>query len=176
MDTPVLTATIERITDDSLLDVYMQRACDSYVGWYKGTPDQASLVSQYQKELSYQRQYLIIRLDGEIIGYSVPRPANSKDLKFAGLPETTEGYWRIGTWFIVKQHRGRGYGKRVMRAFMISHPKIIYAYEEGNHASQSIAISSGLNYAKTYYKALNAPRISFTQRSANDIIFHMYRN
>ena len=176
MNTPVLSVIITKVTDDTLWEAFMQRAVDEYVGWSTTTVDREALRQLYQKELNLKKQYLVILLDGKAIGYSVPRPANPKDLKFAGLPETTEGYWRIGTWFIMKDYRGKGYGKRIMRAFMTAHPKIIYAHEEGNSASKAIAEAVGLKYTLTYFKSPNTPRVSFKQINQDDIIFHVYRN
>lgn len=92
----------------------------------------------------------ILRLDGKVIGYGMSTRCEGNRAKLCKLKEPND-YWKIGLFFVLPEHRGKGYGLEAARWFLAKKKKMAYFVEEGNERSKAIPIALGLKYMHDFY-------------------------
>ncbi len=121
--------------------------------------------------------WMAIRYKGKLAGCSVPRPVIGVKAQQSKVSETA-GYWKIGSFFIHPDFQGKGIGTKAALAFKKIHPKLVYMYEEGNHASRAIA--QNLNLPFSHYLYLKGDsvyfRINHTWKAEDYIRFFVHKN
>lgn len=93
---------------------------------------------------------MVIRSNGRIVGTTRPRPVIENKAKQAKVKDS-DGYWKIGSFFIHPDYRGKGFGTAAALAFKAIHPKLVYMYEEGNDSSARIAKNLDLPFSHYLY-------------------------
>lgn len=111
----------------------------------------------------YRRMGIMkIMMGKKLVGYSLPREVSSIEYARFKL-KLVEDFYRTGTIYVAKEHRGKGVAKSAARKFKRQYGKMIWCCCPSNEASRKTALSVGLKHSHNLY---------FTEQS-DDPLFEM---
>lgn len=122
---------------------------ERFIGKGKRVPSKKEIVD-YIKQFRDEATWMVIRLNGKIVGCSIPRPVIGNRAIQARVNDS-DGYWRIGTLYLLPDYRGKGYASSAGKLFMLDHPKIVYYFNANNVASAGLARALGLKMSHRLY-------------------------
>lgn len=108
---------------------------DPFVGgeWLK---DLIEKVKTNSLRKNKKEQFFILEKDSEYIGFYCPRLEG--------------GYWRSGTIYLAKKHRGKGYMSSILKTFFSNHTPAAAWISNSNENSKKLYTKLGFTKGKDY--------------------------
>ena len=76
-----------------------------------------------------------------------PREIADREYRGFQLKYDTGIWYRLGTIFIVPEHRGKGIASEVIKQYTKTYPNLVWMCEAENIVSQKAAVNGGLKHA-----------------------------
>lgn len=145
-----------KITAD-FVKVYAESLCDQFVGSVEATYDEDKSLSELQviaatqKYAGHQRYgFLKIYDDDKLVGFSLPRIVQKREYENFKLIDMLT-YHRLGTIYVLKTERNKGYVSKAIQLYEIHHPDLAWTCDEKNKASAATALKNGFTLTHRLY-------------------------
>lgn len=152
-----LTLLIDWSIPTGLAEIYSESSDCEFVGNKEGALTVEEAYASLQKYVNTKTYGNFERLgimkifhNSVLVGFSMPRELKDKECNVFKLVEGIT-YYRIGTVYIAKAHRGKGIMSNVIKEFVKKYTNVIWTHNEQNILSRKAALSGGLKYSHDIY-------------------------
>ena len=134
-----------------------------------GSEDELGLMQWLREDMVKREQaglpLVVVRLNQKPIGFSLYKGVVKGLAAEEAHVNESDGYYKLGTFFIDEKYRGKGYGYETAKWFLKQKKKMVYTMEHGNYASEAIAIKIGLRYSHDFWYCRKSQHVWFEDGS-----------